>query len=74
MTLDARAACLLDHEFIDSGLEEDEADKATDAVGNLIDMMKKMHPDARIMVFAALDDFFCRRCGIEQPEGDCQCK
>jgi hypothetical protein len=51
----------------------DMPDEACDAVQALIDVMESISQDQRITCFEMLGDYFCTRCGIEQPLGDCQC-
>lgn len=46
---------------------------AQDTVELLLEQMDKLNQNQRITVFQILGDFFCPRCGVEQPKGDCQC-
>lgn len=45
-----------------------------DAIELLRSHMESMTPTQRVGVFQVLTDFFCPRCGIDQPYGDCQCQ
>jgi hypothetical protein len=52
---------------------DDMPENACDAVQALIDAMDSLSPYQRITCYDMLSDYFCTRCGIEQPPGDCQC-
>ena len=73
MPITPRGRELVAHYLDEEGARHDHSARAKSLIGDLIDVMEKMPKGARIMVFAVLGDFFCRRCGIEQPPGDCQC-
>jgi len=40
---------------------------------SLVEWLGTLSADQRATCFQVLVDFYCPRCGIEQPEGDCQC-
>jgi hypothetical protein len=43
------------------------------ALRDVLEFMQRLTPDQRVTVQQAISDYFCPRCGIEQPEGDCHC-
>jgi hypothetical protein len=45
----------------------------SETAARLIQQMEKLTQQDRLGVFMMLDDFYCRRCGVDQPPGDCQC-
>ena len=48
-------------------------DEAQNALEVLLEAMKPLSDYQRQTVYEVLGDFYCRRCGREQPPGDCQC-
>jgi hypothetical protein len=44
-----------------------------ETVQQLIREMAGLQLLQRVTVFQILGDYFCRRCGVEQPPGDCHC-
>lgn len=53
--------------------EDSFSDDGADAVETLKEQMEAMTQRQRVVVFQVLCDFYCPRCGVDQPEGDCQC-
>lgn len=53
--------------------DEPLGEPAENAVDALMEAMNNLSPAQRVTIFQILHDYFCWRCGIEQPPGDCQC-
>lgn len=51
----------------------DLSDEDTAIVDAFLQRIGKLTQDQRLTIFDMFSDFFCPRCGIEQPPGDCQC-
>lgn len=49
------------------------SEAAEDAIDAMREAMERMTQRERVVSFQVLGDFYCHRCGIDQPEGDCQC-
>jgi len=58
---------------IEANGDEPLGDEAQDALDTLVEAMKPLTDYQRQTVYEVLGDFYCRRCGREQPPGDCQC-
>ena len=52
---------------------DDLPDDAYDAMNALRVRMDTLTNRQRVVIFQVLTDFFCQRCGVDQPPGDCRC-
>jgi len=47
---------------------------AESVIDTFREAMAGMTQRERVVAFQVLGDFYCQRCGVDQPYGDCQCR